>query len=115
MHPSSTSALPPTMAMRKKATLIHQCTECDYATNKKQRLDRHQVYHDEKSAHQCPWCSFSVGFIGHLTHHVNQFHSKLDKKALAVEKQVNLKIYYIQFFYFIIIINSLIFAGKFSS
>ena len=90
MHPSSTSALPPTIrAMRKQATLIHKCTECDYATNKKRDLDHHRGYHDEKSAHQCPWCSFSVGKTSHLTHHVKRFHTKLDKKPLmAVKKQV---------------------------
>ena len=103
MHPSSTDALPQTMAMRKQASLIYQCAECDYATNQKRDFYRHLMYHDEKSALQCPWCSFSVGTTSRLTNHMKNFHTKLDKKALiAVEKQVIKNLLFFSFLFLIL-------------
>lgn len=79
---------PETASKVKQATLIHQCTDCDYKTTVKGHLERHLRHHSGKSAHQCPRCSFSVSSMPRLANHVKHYHIQTDKKAIATEKQV---------------------------
>ena len=68
---------------------IHQCEECEYKTKEIGHFKRHRSFHDEKSAHKCPWCSFSVNAKQQLGRHVSQYHTKIDKKDLiASENEV---------------------------
>ena len=68
--------------------MMHQCPDCEFETKCTRDFGRHRMYHEEKSTHQCPWCSYSVNFAIHLTRHVKQFHTKTDMKTLSNEKQV---------------------------
>ncbi len=72
----------------KQATVTHLCTDCEFMTTTNYQLQRHRKHHDVKSAHQCPWCSYSVSLMPRLAVHVRYYHTNTDKKALATEKQV---------------------------
>ncbi len=90
-HPLSTTAL---AALTSKATKakpgVLRCTECEYKTKEKRDFERHELYHRDKSAFQCPWCTFSVDVGNKLARHVSHYHTKLDKTAPAVNDQVYL-------------------------
>ncbi len=77
------------------AKYVHQCAECEYGTKQKGHFDRHRFFHDEKSAHQCPHCSFSVRSMTNLTIHVKRYYTKTDRKALVNKKHLK-KLHYRQ-------------------
>lgn len=113
-----TSALIPTATQLSKveqASPIHKCADCEYQSTVKKHFQSHRGYHKNKSAHQCPWCSFSVSSMARLAIHARYYHVKTDNKALDTENQVILLFFFkLIFIYKCSFFNSVSFQVEFS-
>jgi len=75
-HPNSTTALPPRPPSKYPEKLIlKQCPHCEYNTMSKKEMERHEINHRTKFAHQCTFCSFSANGWYAVSRHAKYYHS----------------------------------------
>ena len=80
MHPSSTTANP-VQPPKEAWTKLRRCAHCDFSSTNKRQFIRHQVFHENKSEHQCTQCSFSGTTIYQLKMHLARNHREVPKKS----------------------------------
>ena len=79
-HPFSTVAHP--SARSNDEPNLFQCAHCEFNTQEKYRLERHEEYHQKETDHPCKFCSFSADSLGQLEFHVKNHHSNMKKDGL---------------------------------
>ena len=61
---------------------LYSCSYCSHLVKTAESLKHHEMLHVRKSAHRCPFCSFSVNTKNHLMKHLNTVHHDLKEEEI---------------------------------
>ena len=70
---------------------FYSCSYCSHLVQTPESLKHHEMLHFRKSAHRCPFCSFSVNTRNHLMKHLNTVHH--DTNMVNYILKINLILY----------------------